>query len=54
MLFILIYEVTVRQFKKFIDDTDYMPSVIVDHWKSLEKYWIEVSEISPTGLHSIV
>lgn len=34
MLFILIYEVTVRQFKKFIDDTDYMPSVIVDYWKN--------------------
>lgn len=52
--YIDVHEVTVGQFKKFIDDADYVPSAVVAHWKSLEKYWSEVSSISPTDLHPIV
>jgi len=52
--YIDVHEVTVRQFKKFIDDADYTPSAVANYEKSLEKYWAEVSEISPTDHHPIV
>ena len=52
--YIDVHEVTVGQFKRFINDFNYIPSIVDNHWKSLEKYWIEVSAISPTDLHPIV
>ena len=52
--YIDVHEVTVGQFKRFINDVNYMPSIVDNDWKSLEKYWTEISEISPTDLHPIV
>ena len=49
-----VNEVTVGQFKQFVEASGYKPDVMVQESWSANKYWQEVAQFSPTDEHPMI